>query len=301
MKNNPVLTIGLPVFNGENYLAETIESLLNQTFSDYELLIADNASTDSTLDIIERYAREDPRIRLMKSDDNRGAAWNFNRVFHECRSEYFKWAAHDDLYAPEFLARCINELDADDNAVLAFAGTEFIDSGGAYSRRYAFPMDVNEASKRDLFRFYACGGHIVHEIFGVIRRSALDGTPLIGGYVGSDLILLGRLALAGRFIQVPEVLFYHREHPGRSTVATRDNHGFTNWYDASKSGKYIAPRWRRIWESLKSPFCYRMSLGERMGHIYDVARAAFWSRSQLAYEAMYFVKQLFRSRPERVS
>ena len=221
--NEPLLSIGLPVFNGENFVAETIESLLDQEFKDFELVIADNASTDSTVEICAQYAAVDPRIKLLKSDKNKGAAWNFNRTFHHGASKYFKWAAHDDLHAPEFLSRCVEILERDEEVVLSFTRTNFIDDSGGDLGEYKFPVNLSEATKRDLFLIYATGGHIVHEIFGVLRRDALRNTPLIGGYVGSDLILLGRLALAGKFVQVPEVLFFHREHSGRSTVAPGGN------------------------------------------------------------------------------
>lgn len=290
MKTQPQLTIGLPVYNGEQYLASTIDSLLNQSFTDFELLIADNASTDSTLDLCREYARQDSRVRLMPSEVNRGAAWNFNRTFHESNSKYFKWAAHDDLHAPDFISKCIDALESNPEAVLAFTGTEFIDSKGDRLGEYHLSVDTNSASKRELFRLYACGGHIVHEIFGVIRSSALHGTPLIGGYVGSDLILLGRLALAGRFVKVPDVLFYHREHAGRSTVATGGDQGFTNWYDASKSGRLAAPHWRRARESLKSIWVHPMPINERLAHASDVARGAYWGRKEFLRE----IKQLLR-------
>src|SRR5688572_10868700 len=101
-EKNPRVSIGLPVYNGENYLAEAIDSILAQTFEDFELIISDNASTDRTQEICEAYAAKDGRIRYYRSEVNKGSAWNFNRVFELARGEYFKWAAHDDYIAPEY-------------------------------------------------------------------------------------------------------------------------------------------------------------------------------------------------------
>lgn len=279
---NHLLCIGLPVFNGQDYIAETIESLLGQSFGDFQLIIADNASTDNTIEICERYASHDARVRLLKSDINKGAAWNFNRTVYQSQSKYFKWAAHDDLHAPEFLSRCIDVLEGDEKVVLAFTRTHFIDGSGSDLGEYKFPVDLETATKRDLFLIYANGGHIVHEVFGVMRRDALENTPLIGGYVGSDLIMLGRLALTGRFVQVPSVLFFHREHAKRSTVATGGNQGFTHWYDSSKTGRLAMPRWKRLYESMKSVAGQPMKLSDRFAHFYDIGRGVNWGRRDFA-------------------
>ena len=294
MKKTPLLSIGLPVFNGQDYVAEAIESLLGQTFHDFELIIADNASTDSTVAICERYASKDARIRLLKADVNKGAAWNFNRTVRQSASRYFKWAAHDDLHAPEFLRQCIDVLERDESVVLAFTRTNFIDGKGADLGEYKYPLDLDTATKRDVFLIYTHGGHIVHEVFGVIRRDALENTSLIGGYVGSDLTLLGRLALAGRFVQIPRVLFFHREHAGRSTVATGGNQGFTHWFDAMKTGRYAMPRWKRLFESIRSVAAQPMGLSDRLGHFYDIGRAVNWGRRSYAEEIIDLLR-----RPQR--
>ena len=277
----PRLSIGLPVYNGERYLAGTLDSLLQQTFADFELIISDNASTDGTANICREYAASDPRIRYYRSDSNRGAAWNFNNAFNLARGELFKWAAHDDLHDPRFLAECVSALDHDPTAVLCFTRTLFIDDDGHVLREYPFPVDVASVTRRRLFLVYAGGGHIVHEIFGVIRKSALEGTALIGGYVGSDLILLGTLALKGRFIQVQEPLFQHREHLGRSTVATGGTEGFTHWYDSSKSGRFAMPFWRRLLESTRCVLRSGLPTSEKAAMLADVGRAANWNRQAL--------------------
>jgi len=119
IKNHkPRVSIGLPVYNGENYLEEAIDSILAQTYKDFELIISDNASTDRTPDICQAYANKDPRIRYYRNEKNIGAAVNFNRVFELSSSEYFKWAAHDDIIAPDYISECIEILDNDDSIVL---------------------------------------------------------------------------------------------------------------------------------------------------------------------------------------
>ena len=104
MSAAPRLSVGLPVYNGENYLAESIEALLGQTYEDFELIISDNASTDSTADICRRYAKQDSRIRYIRQPRNIGLSPNHNFVLQEARGELFKWAAADDLYGRDLLS-----------------------------------------------------------------------------------------------------------------------------------------------------------------------------------------------------
>ena len=126
----PRVSIGLPVYNGDRYLEDAIRSILAQSYTDFELIISDNGSADRTREICEGYARQDARIRYTRSPRNRGAAWNFRRVFELARGELFKWAAHDDILAPDFLGSCIAELDADATLVACHSGTRRIDEFG---------------------------------------------------------------------------------------------------------------------------------------------------------------------------
>src|SRR5579875_956335 len=108
----PHVSIGVPVYNGERYLAQALDSILAQTFSDYEIIISDNGSTDATPDICRMYAAQDPRIKFHRHDHNRGSAWNYNRVFELSSGTYFGWLSHDDVYDPRFLERCVEVLDS---------------------------------------------------------------------------------------------------------------------------------------------------------------------------------------------
>ena len=101
------VTIGLPVYNGETYLEETLDSILNQTYTEFELIISDNGSSDGTRLICEEYAAKDDRIKYYRSVKNLGAAPNYNRAFELSSGEYFKWADYDDPLAPEFLSKCV--------------------------------------------------------------------------------------------------------------------------------------------------------------------------------------------------
>src|SRR6267143_3848257 len=121
MQSAPLLSIGLFVYNGERFLEETLDSILSQTFTDFELIISDNASTDSTGEISEAYVRRDSRIRYYRGEKNMGAGWNVRRVYELATGKYFKQAAVDDLLEPDFLRRCVEVLERDPDCVVAYA------------------------------------------------------------------------------------------------------------------------------------------------------------------------------------
>jgi glycosyltransferase involved in cell wall biosynthesis len=207
----PRLAIGLPVRNGERYLLEAVECLLTQTHADFELLIADNASTDATPDICRELVRRDARVSYVRHRENIGAAPNFNFVFRQTRGEYFKWVAHDDLCEPAFLARCIEQLDNDPAVALCHTHSNWIDSEGAVLGPANYDGGVTDA--RPSRRFIAAlrlGYPVI--VWGVFRRDAANGTGLIESFVGSDRYFLGELLLRGRAALVPECLFSLRQH-----------------------------------------------------------------------------------------
>lgn len=124
------VSVGLPVFNGENFLDEAIRSVLGQTFEDFALVIADNASTDRTGDIIGAAAAADQRVRQLRNPRNCGAAANYNRVWAASRGGYFKWIAHDDRILPTYLAKTLAALETDPAAVLCNTVIRHIDARG---------------------------------------------------------------------------------------------------------------------------------------------------------------------------
>jgi glycosyltransferase involved in cell wall biosynthesis len=242
----PRVTIGLPVYNGDAFLAAAIDSLLAQTYRDFELIISDNASTDGTEAICRDRAARDPRIRYYRSAKNRGAMWNFNYVVELARGEYFKWAAHDDVHEPTYVERCVEVLDRDPGVVLAC--TKLVDIDENNVRK---PVDVPDlawdaARPNVRFRALANPHHRCESVFGVVRASVLRKTMLISDYAGCDRVLLAQIALAGKFHEVPEVLFLHREHKKRSTKQFKNVQTRSAWFNPARAGKPDAPHVRML-------------------------------------------------------
>jgi len=224
----PRVTIGLPVYNGERYLRESIDSVLGQTFGDLELLVADNASTDGTLDLVHDYARADSRVRVLHSDRNQGAAWNYNRLVGEAHGELFRWHAHDDSLLPTAIERCVAALDADPGAVLAHTWTRFVDDDGAPVRDFVDDLHVEAPSPARRLRATIEHLSYCNVVFGVVRRDVLARTALIAPFVGSDVALIYELSLHGRFAVVPEFLFVRR--PGNSVRSNPTRAALEAWF-----------------------------------------------------------------------
>lgn len=279
------ISIGLPVFNGEKYLGEAIESILNQTFSDFELIISDNCSSDSTLEICRRYAAQDPRIRLELSSSNRGAAWNYNRVFALATGAYFKWCAHDDIIAPTHLQRCHEVLVVNPNAVLCYPQTLLIDENGSNSTFYPDGLHLDVADpvirfERYLFR----PSKRCNPLLGLIRREVLARTSLIGRYNASDQVLLAHLALLGEFHEIPEPLLLRRDHPGASRRANRTTREVAAWFDPTRRGKIILPALRHGWEYLRCTWQADLSVLQQLQCTRLVAKQLWWDRHQVVRE-----------------
>jgi glycosyltransferase involved in cell wall biosynthesis len=218
MSAQPRLTIGLPVYNGEKYIAESLEALLGQSFTDFELIISDNASTDSTGEICHRYEDQDSRVRYFRQSRNIGLSPNHNFVVERARGELFKWASNDDLYARDLLERCIDALDKYPDIVLAHCWTAKIDESGTVTQ--ALTYLPNTASPRAPERFRSLlfddGGD---DDYGVIRTAILRRTPLQGSYHHAEHTITAELGLHGRFYQVPDWLYFRREHAGQAERA----------------------------------------------------------------------------------
>jgi len=215
MSVTPRLTIGLPVYNGENFIAASIEALLGQTFEDFELIISDNASVDSTMDICRIYEKQDSRIRLVRQPRNIGLTPNHNFTLDEAQGELFKWASHDDLYARDLVKLCVKALDEHPDAVLAHSGTAIIDGSGQVveTAKYLLKTASPRPSERFRSTLFDVGGD---DDGGVIRTSVLRHIPPRGSYHHADRTIISELALQGPFYHVPEWLFFRRDHPDRA-------------------------------------------------------------------------------------
>lgn len=233
----PKVSIGIPVYNSQAYLAEALDSLLGQTFEDFEIIICDNASSDDTEEICRRYAATDSRIRYFRNPTNIGGIKNHNLCFKQASGAYFKWNGSDDNCLPTYLEKCVAVLDNDPSIVLCQAATRRIDAEGAdlifdpqsnmFTDRQGLtriePTDPNYAQSDDpvtRFRDALVGICVCQHVLGLMRSDVARKTGLLGPYRDSDRAFLVEMALHGKFAEVPEELFLKREHPRNTRVLT---------------------------------------------------------------------------------
>lgn len=265
------LTIGVPVRNGERYLALALDCLLAQSFRDYQVLISDNESADGTQEIGERYAALDPRIVYRRQTTNLGASGNFNHVFTSTTSELFKWAAHDDLCEPDFLRKTIELLDANPDAVLAHSYTNEIDADGKVTGTYEDQLALltDRPSKRLGASFRIA---YPSPVWGVMRREAVAKTRLMGPYLGSDWNFIGEMVLLGRVVIVPEYLFSVRNHESGFSFGLQKQSKKVrlSWFDP-KGKRPIASAFKSAGLFVEAAMKHPMPVGERAACLTHIA------------------------------
>jgi glycosyltransferase involved in cell wall biosynthesis len=204
----PLISVCLPVYNTERYVAQAVESILNQTLGDFEFLIIDDGSTDGSLAIVERYSRSDPRIRLT-SRTNKGLAPTLQELVTSTRGEFLARMDADDVALPERFARQVEYLRTHPECVGVGCRVWEVDADGDPIAEYP-TLEDHEAI--DAFHFQIRGPALVHPTV-MMRRSAVLA---IGGYrdfsIGEEVDLFLRLAERGRLGRVPEFLLNYRIH-----------------------------------------------------------------------------------------
>ena len=217
----------MPVYNGEKYVAKALDSLLAQTFSDYELIISDDDSTDRTEAICREYASRDSRVRYLRQPRNAGAVKNFRFVLNEACGEYFMWASHDDLWSTTFIERLAKLLDADPNCSLAFSDYRIKNLQGEGEIKICVS---SATSKSPLVRYLA---RVLDAqpalIFGLFRRRLANSEDLrLFDWFEVNFSIL--MALRGNIRIVNEYLF---------TWGIDRRRKSKNWSDSGKSITYI--------------------------------------------------------------
>jgi len=278
---SPTVTVALPVFNGERFIAESIESVLGQDFEDFELVINDNASTDRTAAICEPYVARDSRVRFFRNEANVGLAANFNRACKHSRGRYFKWHAADDLLGQGYLRLCVDALERDPSVVLVTPRARLVeadgrtplafdDEAGVYPTSYAGRLIAPQAgfvSSDPTVRFRTVlvamrGEALNNYIYGLTRQELLRGVPLFQTFVGADKVLLARLSLAGTLLELPDDLFIWRHHGSEF--------GYQSHSDAA-----------RIWDPRSRGHLVGMGARQLLGYAEVVAHAPISRRQQV--------------------
>lgn len=228
----PLVSIGLPVRNGERYLGEAVRSILDQEYDHLELVISDNASDDETEEICRQFAKYDSRVRYHRQPQNVGLVANFNAVLHLARGLYFKWMGDDDWLTPTYVTRCVDILEDDATLILVTTRQAHVDPDGAVES--ATYDGTRMRSVRPVARFsemlrLLTESHLLLDpLYAMMRQAAVArlARPIM---LFEDEIFAARLALAGPFGHVDEVLSYRRSKPFTRPGATARRLGVPQW------------------------------------------------------------------------
>jgi len=289
----PCVSIGMPAYNSELYISFALDSLLAQTYRDFEIVISDNGSTDGTEEICREYVERDERIRYFREEVNRGLSWNFNRTFELSRGKFFKWAATDDICDPTFLSRCMDILNKDKSVVCCHTKTMKIDGSGSQLTELPDPTSVGtglrkrnrDGSSHQIYcRFLdvlLSSGWGVRS-YGLIRTDNLRRTRLIRSCYGWEKVLMAELSLMGRFYDVPKVLFFQRVHAGASSSSLVSAAEQQKFVDPTSADHSTHPRLRLLQGHLSAVCRFPLSFYTRLLCFACIARYLFqvtkWKR-----------------------
>ena len=281
----PRVTVGVPVYNGEKYLAHCLDSLLAQTYSDIEILICDNASTDRTEQICRDYAARDPRVRYLRNPVNIGLGGNFRRVLELARGEYFKAAAADDWCGPEFIARCVTALDGSPLSVLAYPRTRIVDDAGNPVNDCEDSLGVSSSSPSERFIHLMQTIRLCNALYGVTRTAVLRKTGWLAEYRTADSVLLAELSLFGKFQEIPEFLFFRRFHAGDTSKLSKS--GEMDEYlkpGGTRRIGMLCVAWHRLLDFTLAVWRAPLSLRQKAKLSLWLLRFSFWQRRVLMSE-----------------
>jgi glycosyltransferase involved in cell wall biosynthesis len=213
------VSVLIPVYNGADFLELAIQSVMDQTLQDLELVICDNASTDATRSIAERYAGMDSRIRYVRHATNTGVNRNWDFAARQARGKYLKWLSSSDYMAPDLLSVCVGKLENAPRAVLCFPETMWVDVNGY--ERGVVEQDFSVQGDDLVDRFLQVASRLCVNSpinAGVFRRDAVISVLPLGNYPGADLVAMARLAVIGEFLLVADTRFFRRSGAQYSTL-----------------------------------------------------------------------------------
>jgi glycosyltransferase involved in cell wall biosynthesis len=273
----------MPVYNSALWIESALDSLMSQTFGEFELIISDNASTDETYAICQRYARQDPRVRLMRNSVNLGANRNYLAVLQVATGKYFKWASSNDLCSPTFIERCVTALERDSSAVLACPRSALFAEHIGDAEPYDHDLELEQDDPADRFIGMHARMGLNNAFNGVIRREALARASPMGSYICADIVLMGELALLGKFLLIDERLFFRRMSPEAAT-RLKSAREVERHLAPSARGPLKWQKWRFQFAQLKACRLARFPTRAWFKAVSYCLRSFVWARHELMSE-----------------
>ena len=288
----PTISVGVPVYNGEQHLAQALDSLLAQTHGDLEIVISDNASTDRTPALCEQYAARDPRVRYIRQSRNIGAPRNWNAVVEAARGSFFKWASANDYANDRYLETCLQALHDDPGTVLAFGRTCLVDEVTGSTSHYEGDVELLDERAPDRFRRVCRSWALNNAQSGLFRLDVLRKTGLDRTYISGDLVLMAELALYGRFRQVPGATLFRRV--GSQSMSSRlPTSQLEELIDPLTKGEQLVA-WPRHLDMMASVLRSPVAISDKLECLGIAARGASWDSARLSRELGVLLRRLWR-------
>lgn len=276
--SQPLVTIGVPVYNSQRHMRTSLDSLLAQTYRDFVLVISDNASTDDTAEICQQYVRQDPRVRYFRNPVNIGMTGNFNRVFELTHTKYIKWSTADDFSAPDMLADALPVMEADPSIVVCYPKTVIVDGEGREQGHYDDMLHLMQDDPADRFLKLLDNIRLVHSHLGLLRTDAVRRTRLYGKHVSADIGFLAEMSLYGKFFEVPKRQFFRRFHEDSSSWNRGDTEQEARRFHAANVRRVPFNTWRYhgafTGAVLRSP----LSVSKKARLLFRLSRGMYWER-----------------------
>jgi len=279
-----LVTIGVPVYNGERFLAQCLDSLLSQTYRDFVLLISDNASSDGTQQICERYARADPRVRYHRNLVNIGLYGNFNLLLRLVRTPYVKLASADDFWAPAMLADAMREMQRDPALVLCHPRAVLVDEDGREIRRYEKTFQLMDDDPAERFKRVLTELGLVNQLMGVMRTDAVRATLPLMKQPPADSVFLAELSLHGKILELPKYQYFRRFHEDCSSWDRKSESHQVKLVSSGATRRIRFATWKYHWGLVHRLFHSPLRLGAKLRLLGFLARRAAWDRSELLRE-----------------
>lgn len=283
------VAIGMPVYNGERWIRPTIESILGQTYTDIQLVVSDNASTDRTGKICEEYAATDSRVRYFRNPENVGVYRNYDLAFERTSSEYFKWCAVGDACDPMFIEKAVAILDRSPDAVLVHSKTKLIGDIRGDPQRYLSDLNLTDKDPSVRFRQYLTRVRLNNVMNGLIRSEQLRQTSLNQIFHASDKCMMAELALRGNFIEIPEELFFRRMQPETSTALKSSDEADEFFGNEPKSPATLS-KWKLEISLLKGVLSSPIRITQKLSSLLFVFRDMILTRKTLYNEIVDYYR-----------
>jgi glycosyltransferase involved in cell wall biosynthesis len=293
--SKPRVVVGLPVYNGQKYVAAAIESHLSQSFGDFDLVISDNGSTDATPEICADYASKDKRVKYLRSAENRGILWNHRRVFEavEAPTQYFRWAGADDIMERGLLQAMVSVLDARPEVEAVVPDTKNIDDHGEIIGSMARTLDLQspDVYERAHDVLMANYQHVI--AYGLLRVSTLRVMRTGPDYIGWDPVFVWELALRGQMVQLAGPVLLRRFHAG-SISRVKTSKEMRKWVEPSSKAGMNFPHWTWAYERARALIASPLSTRDRLRIGTFLARATLWQRGSLVRDVTQAARRTLR-------